>query len=1524
MRYDPSRTGMLRRQLIAAMRKGFMELKLELVKVIVQEDAFGLKTAPVFTVNPFVSEEQRRACYAKNDPNWDCEKWEEHTKNVFCSTGPGGGVDPTCSKGGGGRTATPEFKKWFGESKVVRNGKPAETAEAEAGGTIHEPIVVFHGTSKGAFSEFRKDKIANPNDLFFGPGFYFTEDVKAAEVFARTQHSLGSRDNPTVMKLYLKVEKPFDVDKDKVHTNELPENERKQMRASIVQRVFQEEGRSEALQAGRDFDEKGLSLDYKTLVNTHGVSKVTLNKILQAKGHDGLTVKSAETPDGIPGTNRFWIVFEPTQIKSTTATKFDPNDPNINNIFCATGIGGGIKATCKKAGAVLASAGKLGKWLKAKTVAIYKRMEARYGKKGASAIFASGQAISWGAFAVGAAAGHVIWVPSSVATIPGAAIAEVRRMAKARKRPPAVPTTNEMALSKEDIKRLGQELVDEITRLWESVNNVFCATGPGGGVDPTCGKGGTGTVNDPVRCGADLDCASTALAEGKHVRLNQPEQVSTLLNKLHRQVQKAIALGEKAPAFDLCKVSVPGTNLFCHETIGVPRAQMPQMRGLPVPGSQAATLKPNKKGKVDVGEQFIAHLEAQGIKTKEKEIRASHLRASQNEIDGARVAALVEEERAGVRDLRERPIYVTRDNYVLDGHHHWAAIVGRGYEKGKDLKIPVIKLDMDIGQGIAMANAFAKQIGIAPKSVPTANVRWKFELEGDQVRLFKEWLKKQSAANVSGKKQEELIKRFLSEAYKKGLGRAFDDTAKVAGSNREEFLRTSFGATVAPATVQLMAAQSFSDLEGVTDAMSSRMVKQLVKGFTAGESPRTIAKALAREVDIGLARAETIARTEVIRAHAQGQLNALKALGVDKIGVMVEWSTAHDGKVCPECSSMSGRVFTIQQAEGLIPAHPNCRCAFIPAGKPLLVSNVWNVFCATGPGGGVNPACKKGTPGSQLSKAQRDKARALGMVGTFPPAGVPVNAIRIHSGTAEELRFKPIMQWSQTTKSGRVSNQYRYTQDFHDRNAAEKFDRVLKVEPHLERVKAALSKRMIDTTLPMKERDGAAIASIIAETGLRPTDGEASVKHGHYGIASLRAKHVTDKGDYIRLSFIGKEGVRNKTVVRDPANVAYLRSKLDGRDTLWEAGSATAGRVLREVTVGVGGPSDVKLKDLRTVKATQVARAAVAKYRLPKLTGNVKKDAKAVTLAIKEISAKVAKVLNNTPAQAKSSYIHPAIFKAWVNREMAVRNVFCATGPGGGVDPTCKRSNASITGRAKVMHQAEFEEMKAAIKKLGLADGPRHVATLVGAPDDATVSIIPNFTDGNFLVVRSWNDKYHSERNLYVEDDKASPHYGKKVCANVSITVKEEHRGKGLGTEIFSNQVHALKEAGYGAIYTLAARGSDTNGYYTWARLGYDQKIAHFGPSSRKVIEVRWPNAKSVLDIMETKEGRQWWKEHGLPMHRAEFDLSEGSRSNKVLEKYLADRAAAKVSTDNVKFVAEPVSGGKYEDIDLDWDDIDD
>lgn len=240
--------------------------------------------------------------------------------------------------------------------------------------------------------------------------------------------------------------------------------------------------------------------------------------------------------------------------------------------------------------------------------------------------------------------------------------------------------------------------------------------GAGGDIAEGIASGGhKGTPDDPIRVGKNLDLAARLIAQGKSVRLDQPDQVATLLGKLNAIANDAKEKGVKAPNYNLCNVSVEGSNLFCHDSKGIPRVEMPQFKGMAVPGSPAASMTPNAKGEVNIGDAFLQHVQDQGIAVKETSIDSSHLRASQNELVGTQVAGMVQAAQDGKLDLASERIYTTRDNYIIDGHHRWAADVGLSYVKGQPMQTPVYQLDMDIGQALDMANEFATQQGIAPK-----------------------------------------------------------------------------------------------------------------------------------------------------------------------------------------------------------------------------------------------------------------------------------------------------------------------------------------------------------------------------------------------------------------------------------------------------------------------------------------------------------------------------------------------------------------------------------------------------------------------------------------------------------------------------------------------------------------------------------------------------------------------------------------------------------------------------------------
>jgi hypothetical protein len=212
-----------------------------------------------------------------------------------------------------------------------------------------------------------------------------------------------------------------------------------------------------------------------------------------------------------------------------------------------------------------------------------------------------------------------------------------------------------------------------------------------------------------------IDEALSLMSEGKLVELDSVERVATLIDKLNEMVQDAKKKGEKAPNYDLCKVSVPGTNLFCSESKGIARINMPQFSGKPIPGSKADSFPKSDDGNVDGTKEFEKHLAKLGINVKRKKVLAAELKATQNELVGSKVVGMIGNEKF---DPAGEPIFVSRDGYVIDGHHRWAAQVGRDLSDGTlgDLELNVIEVDAPISEILREANKWAEDFGIAAKS----------------------------------------------------------------------------------------------------------------------------------------------------------------------------------------------------------------------------------------------------------------------------------------------------------------------------------------------------------------------------------------------------------------------------------------------------------------------------------------------------------------------------------------------------------------------------------------------------------------------------------------------------------------------------------------------------------------------------------------------------------------------------------------------------------------------------------------
>jgi len=172
-------------------------------------------------------------------------------------------------------TGTPEFKAWFGESKVV---------DAEG-----NPLRVYHGTTAD-IDEFKLGNSSNA-DMDTGVGFFFAGSASEAGFFTQEPTDLmGSRSdqysrNAAILPVYLRIKNP------KVYETQA------EYRADFDEAPYNREGRGEAM-----------------------------FQHLSAQGYDGVIVRDSML-DG-EGSGAWYVAFYAEQVKSAFNSR-PSNDPHL-------------------------------------------------------------------------------------------------------------------------------------------------------------------------------------------------------------------------------------------------------------------------------------------------------------------------------------------------------------------------------------------------------------------------------------------------------------------------------------------------------------------------------------------------------------------------------------------------------------------------------------------------------------------------------------------------------------------------------------------------------------------------------------------------------------------------------------------------------------------------------------------------------------------------------------------------------------------------------------------------------------------------------------------------------------------------------------------------------------------------------------------------------------------------------------------------------------------------------------------
>jgi len=234
---------------------------------------------------------------------------------------------------------------------------------------------------------------------------------------------------------------------------------------------------------------------------------------------------------------------------------------------------------------------------------------------------------------------------------------------------------------------------------------------------------------------------------------------------------------------------------------------------------------------------------------------------------------------------------------------------------------------------------------------PVSEEEFKYKSSSEKIALFLLWLQAQTDRGILNiaRFTDPWTNRYVYEAYRRGVIRARAELIKAGYKvptieemgGIEVVLKNIYHVE----TLGLLQGKVFTDLKGITDAMSSQISRILTQGFLNGETSALIARKLVATIngtgmgDLGITdtlgrfipaarRAEMLAETEIIRVFADATLQEFRNWGVEKITAKAEFRTAGDDKVCEKCIHLEGKVYTLDEASGVIPVHTKCRCTW--------------------------------------------------------------------------------------------------------------------------------------------------------------------------------------------------------------------------------------------------------------------------------------------------------------------------------------------------------------------------------------------------------------------------------------------------------------------------------------------------------------------------------------------------------------------------------------------------------------------
>jgi len=215
-------------------------------------------------------------------------------------------------------TETPEFKRWFGDSKVVDSKG--------------DPLVVYHGSRIGGIADFKKSYarkgVVGSNS---SEGFYFTDSEDAAAFFA--DPTVVYRDSSLELSVddiftYGEMSEWYALLGDEINIGPFSTEQAAEDAAVEIVNKWDQARDGDEVHRDDKILKVYLSLKNPKIVDDMGAFRKA-ERTAEADGYDGIIARDIH--DGME-ISTVYVAFNPAQIKSATGNKgtFNPDSVKIN------------------------------------------------------------------------------------------------------------------------------------------------------------------------------------------------------------------------------------------------------------------------------------------------------------------------------------------------------------------------------------------------------------------------------------------------------------------------------------------------------------------------------------------------------------------------------------------------------------------------------------------------------------------------------------------------------------------------------------------------------------------------------------------------------------------------------------------------------------------------------------------------------------------------------------------------------------------------------------------------------------------------------------------------------------------------------------------------------------------------------------------------------------------------------------------------------------------------------------------